>query len=287
MWTILNKSHISLISANEINQICKPLLRLGITTFIYIKNYKNGQVLHLSNRAGWLIHYYQKEFYRIDPLMNKSSIFPPGFFLWNTLDGRDIYYDAEIYFGITHGIVLARKNKAADEYYIFGGADNKTHFINVCINNLDLLGRFIFYFQNTAYSILKSAEKEKIVFSNDSIAKNVKNDGMVVNIPVVKSPQTYFNETREAFIQSTKMSGFKSEEIGNGLLSGRELDIIFYFLQNKTALEIGTAMNLSKKTVDWYLAEIRKRFKCASSKELKERLLAFDLGWGEITEIMG
>jgi hypothetical protein len=108
MQTILSKNHISLTSTREVNRICKPLLNLGINTFIYVKNYQNNQVIHLSNRLEWLRHYYQKSFYQIDPLMSKTDACSPGFILWNTLNGRDVYYDADKYFNVSHGIVLAK-----------------------------------------------------------------------------------------------------------------------------------------------------------------------------------
>jgi DNA-binding CsgD family transcriptional regulator len=79
------------------------------------------------------------------------------------------------------------------------------------------------------------------------------------------------------------MTSNKSVESKNSALSGRELEVVYYFLQDKTAAEMGDAMNISKKTIDWHLAEIRKKLKCSSSKNLKAKLLSDHFDWDEIT----
>lgn len=278
----LDKNHISLTSAKEVGRICKPLLNLGINTFVYIKNYKNNQVIHLSNRPEWLEHYYQKSFYKIDPLLSKTDACSPGFILWNTLSGRDVYYDANNYFNISHGIVLAKKSRGVIEYYLFGGQDNKTHFINTCINNLDLLERFTFYFKNAAYLTLRDADKQRIIIPGTSLIPAVNKKERAANIPIVSDSHSYFTEIRDAFIRNTKMTSNKSVESKNNVLSGRELEVVYYFLQDKTAAEIGDAMNISKKTIEWHLSEIRKKLKCFSSKILKAKLLSNHFDWDEI-----
>lgn len=57
-------------------------------------------------------------------------------------------------------------------------------------------------------------------------------------------------------------------------LSPREMDCLFYLLRNKTAKEIAKRLNLSYRTVEWHIANIRMKFQCATKTEIIEQAVS-------------
>ena len=175
---ILNKNHITLSSPAEIEEICAPLKKINIETFIYIKNYKNGKLIHLSNRGNWLEHFYERNFYKIGPFEKLKDIYKEGVLLWSHLSGKQVMREAKEYFNMAHGITIVEKNfDGSDEFYSFGAGKDNPEVVIFCLNNIDMLKRFILYFKCKAEKILKHAEQNKIILppncSNPSYYKSM------------------------------------------------------------------------------------------------------------------
>jgi len=83
MDTNLIKNHLVLTSVNQIDQICAPLKILGINYFSFVRSFKDGSHIRLSNNAQWTEHYYARGFYNIilKQVPNKDS-----HVLWSCID---------------------------------------------------------------------------------------------------------------------------------------------------------------------------------------------------------
>ncbi len=60
-------------------------------------------------------------------------------------------------------------------------------------------------------------------------------------------------------------------------LSKRESECLFFLLRGKTMKEIGCYLNISVKTVDYYLQQLRIKFDCHTRSQLVEKALACGL----------
>ena len=73
-------------------------------------------------------------------------------------------------------------------------------------------------------------------------------------------------ENRKLFFRTTSIRRFylQQEEYQNTKLSQREVDCIFYLIQNKTAIETAELMNISRRTVESYIENIKIKLACES-----------------------
>ncbi len=60
-------------------------------------------------------------------------------------------------------------------------------------------------------------------------------------------------------------------------LSTRESECLFFLLRGKTMKEIGSYLNISAKTVDYYLQQLRIKFDCHTRSQLVDKALACGL----------
>lgn len=56
------KKHIVLTSSESIREICGPLEKIKITYFSFVRSFKDGSHIRLSNNPAWTEHYYNREF---------------------------------------------------------------------------------------------------------------------------------------------------------------------------------------------------------------------------------
>lgn len=57
-------------------------------------------------------------------------------------------------------------------------------------------------------------------------------------------------------------------------LSPQEMHCLFHLLRSKSAKEIAKCLNLSHRTVEWHLANIRGKFQCTTKAEVIERAVS-------------
>lgn len=59
----------------------------------------------------------------------------------------------------------------------------------------------------------------------------------------------------------------------------RERQTIFYFLQGKTTAQVGVCLNLSPRTVEYYLKNMKSKLNCQRKSELIGKI--FEIGFTE------
>ena len=276
---ILNKNHITLSSPAEREEICAPLKKINIETFIYIKNYKNGKLIHLSNRGNWLEHFYERNFYKIGPFEKLKDIYKEGVLLWSHLSGKQVMREAKEYFNMAHGITIVEKNfDGSDEFYSFGAGKDNPEVVIFCLNNIDMLKRFILYFKCKAEKILKHAEQNKIILPDSKTIVTPKNKLIQKNSCVYKNKET---DLRKIFFRETQIGrkAFQCKQEKNVFLTGRELEVAIFLLDHYSANEIGNLLHISKRTVESHLVNLKEKMHCYSQEELKKVLLQNGLGF--------
>jgi hypothetical protein len=160
---LLRKDHITYSSGKDIAEICKPLDKLGITSFNYVRTYDDGSQINLANIPSWLEHFYNNEYYHIGAFERHPSNYQSGYALWPHLSGQKIFFDARTYFNIDNGITIIERQSNYCDFYYFGTTSDNHTIINFYLNNLDLLKRFILYFKDKADSIITKADKSRII----------------------------------------------------------------------------------------------------------------------------
>ncbi len=79
--------------------------------------------------------------------------------------------------------------------------------------------------------------------------------------------QYYFKQDHGRHYQLTP-------SIDQGQLSSREMDCLFYLLRNKSAKAIARRLDLSYRTVEWHIANVRLKLGCNNKTDLIERAVS-------------
>lgn len=252
----LASNHIFLTSSHDIADIVKPLHQLGITYFSYMKSDLKGGRIYLYNNSAILDSYLKGQYYlhgnkEGEPLGYKKQIC-----LWSTLPNQQEYDENIRARGIDHGMFIFEPSSDSLEAFAFATGKDNERVINTYLTRLDVIKNFTHYFKEKAGSIIKAAERNKIIlpFHNGKL-DTFENDGN--------------EDLHDDHLQFKDASHAAS-------LSKRQMECCKLLLQGKTLKEIADALCLSARTVEYYIGNVKNKLNCKNKAELIKKLLSYN-----------
>ncbi len=244
------KNHIPINSTPEVIELCRPLKKLNIDFFCFHRVFSDGSEIMLSNSGAWAEHFHRlgySTYASFQQIINGFEYFvwPHAHLKLETLRRFD---------NVHHGMTIFTKYSKNNEYIdACGFALSKNLEISIIVNNIDLLKRFATYFAHQASPIIKRCNNHKITPNASDIFFVSDNDGS----------NTMTRIDRIEFLSQTC-----SDTPFNQKLTKKELNCIDYLLLGKTANEIAKILNLSPRTVEGHLNNLKNKLGCYSKSEL-------------------
>ncbi len=275
---VINK-HPVLLHASDIEDICRPLSKLNISYFAHVNIDKAGQFSAVSNHPEFHKHYLQQGYHHAD-IHLANSVLTAKYIIWDSLvcsgESEQMNQDAEA-LNIRHTFTIIDKNATGDNFYHFSTHIKEHSFNQTYLSNIDLLEMFVSYFHacmNHSKKLLKAYEFKYSLDKSDAEC-NI-NTG---------SFSLCLGDTRAEFMRELSMprAGSKTEakrlQKNNALLIHKDtnqavalyrqqLKCMVLLMEGHTAREIADKINLSCRTVNHYLENLRNKLGCRTSKEL-------------------
>jgi hypothetical protein len=246
------QNHIALASSSQINEICKPLAKLGITYFSFVRSFQDGSHIRLSNNAAWTQHYYSRGFYNV---VTKQVPDAEGNLLWSTIDRYPLFHDASEFFDVDNGTVLVVTADDVVERYFFGSTRENKQVNYIYIHKLDLLKRFILYFKEVAGLLINQAAKTKII---------------IPKLNSIDEDQNYYNdELLQDFLEDIKITKVSIRTKGEDFyVSPNMAKILSLMKYGCCTKEISKKVGLTSKTVEGYRDKLKNQLDLGSSGNL-------------------
>lgn len=276
---LLPENHFSLKIVEEVNQLCYPLFntsvfkKYGIDYFIYSRYYADGSIYVLSTNDQVYTHFFNNN-YSLIPFI-QSELISNKFSYYPTLNNKyELFiqemYDMQNLFNVYHSLFLFELQNDYLDMFIYSSRLNSYGVINFYNNYFDILEKFSSYFRSQASKLIKKSNQHKIIlpekmrpdyiFSNDNNKMLVKKQEIEKNLAV-------------------KRYVLSSPKYENVHITRREGEILTYLTKGYTAKELAKLINISEKTIDAHLSNIKNRLGLTRKRELFEVALeinAFD-----------
>ena len=152
------ENHVSIKSANEVYEICKPLFdKFKLNYFDHTRVYPDGRFTTLTSDAKWCQHYFKKKY----PI--SSAIVDTGIHLWTNYVSAECVKDGEELFNHYNGITIFKKHEDYCEFYNFAAPKENSKVLDFYLNHLDILEQFFSCFQEKANHLESQASKERLL----------------------------------------------------------------------------------------------------------------------------
>lgn len=253
----------SLILAEKVESICQPLFkRYGINGFSYSRIFKDGSRSELWNNADALYHIFLRKKYinniytpdnytnneRYVYLSNKIKNFPDEIrkkYTKQLLEQKELFNN-------DHCFLIINKNNIFCEYFIFYMPEDFRSAINFYLNHLVELEKFAKNFKEQSKLLIKMADEEKIVKPWRNGYRNID----------LKSASNDSNlSDRSTYIKLTK----------------REMQVAQLIIEGKTAKESASHLDISMRTVESYIENIKNKLACNRKGDLIVKLIKSEL----------
>ncbi len=252
---ILNPDrHFFLTSSDKIDEIVRPLKDyFGITSFVFQKNFNDGSEIRLSNQPKWVHYFYETELYKSSLFERQPSDFVKTRLIWAGWPCPNTVLDKAREFNIDHGITFVEPCAEGCEFFFIGTAVGRTDVMAKYLANLDLLERFLDYFREKAKPLIEEAMHHKIIIPGK------------------------FDVASKLFC----IEDFKREDFLNALspieFTGRELECMRLLAKGYTQKMIAKALDISPRTVETYLNQVKGKTNSYSKGDLVKYLLKMPL----------
>jgi DNA-binding CsgD family transcriptional regulator len=265
-----NNSHASLqfnaSIENILLKICDPLFsNFNLTYFEYAHFLNDGTYLNFSTHLQWHQHYIEHfgSSTFVKTYVHQIYDNQTKYALWDNRPniGREKVFSQFISdscaYNIWHGFSIYEKHEASLEAYHFATSSENYEAINFYINRLDLLYHFILYFKDKADKLIDISDSSKLIALHDKSPLN--------------RPEKYVLKEQKIkdFVLQTAAKKF-SLNLTHGaiLISKREAECVLHLSANKTIKEIARSMDISPRTVESYLDNVKKKSNCSNKAEL-------------------
>lgn len=240
----IKSNHPFLTSTSDIIELSRPLRKIGIIYFSYTRICNTGERIYLTTHPEILKDYFLKRVYLIGNTESRPTRYTSQMVFWSTLHKQYIYDKMVRVRGIDHGFYMIIPGLNFCEFYGFAADKNNSAIINVYMNQIESLRKFIYFFNEQAATIIKNVTFNQIIlpFHNDSL-------GVIEN---------KINNMDQEFL-------FKPKDIK---LTQRQLECARHLIQGKKIREIGENLHLSARTVEFYINNIKTKLHCRTRAEL-------------------
>ncbi len=255
------KPYIQATSGQAMIDLCRPLTeRFGIHFLLYVRTYKNGKRFSLTTHSDWDDYFYKHKLYQISAFEKVSASYQPGYYLWSTLPGQQVF-NAAREFNIDHGITVVTSHENYTEFCHFATTKGNSKVLNLYISNPEVLQRFIAYFNDHAKKIIHKA-KDNLTFLPNNLAQSDESFNFFNKNNLVSDFLSHIN-AHKCYLKTL------SEEV---LLTKREGQCLSWLLKGKSMQEVAMIEGISKRTVEAHMEQTKRKLGCYKSFQLGYKL---------------
>lgn len=252
------QSHVTFTSVSDMVQITKPLAAIGLSYFTFDRTYQDGSHLRLTNAGKWIESYYRTELYKAAIFEKDPRLFCSGFVFWSWLS-REPIYSAAAEHDIDHGLTIIEKHEQYSDFFHFGTTTDNFISPEELIPKIELLYRFIAFFKQKLRPLIMEAENTRII------------------LPVAQEKKILLTDLRRqgdvrqlsGLLKKTEVSRlYLGDNFDNAYLTRREIDILWLLTEGEKPVEIAKKLDLSNRTLETHVKNIKDKFKCNTLFEL-------------------
>lgn len=260
MQEALIKDHTFYKYADQVNAICKELFTSTPVNYFCIgRAYSNGDYGGLLSDKAWAYHYLKNDFQQLGVEHQLASQHATHFF-WNLTNIKPIcpksqaMYDAAIQFKHGSGVIFVSAYPEYHEACLLTTSNDVFSNDPFLIENLNLLKRFILYFKDQMYGHQELLAAFSKRYSNE-LSTDQPTD-------ISKSQKLEIN------IKKYYLGGLFNDLS----FSQREAECLKHLANGKSAKQIARLLNLSPRTVETHVNNIKLKTDCSTLQELLTKL---------------
>lgn len=247
-----------------ISDICKPIFNyLGINYFGYGRAYKDRTMFDLSSNPLWVDHFVKEKYVGIG---FDGKPFHSGIYTFYSSLGEIMpiqqFVTASQVFNMHYPLVIVNKFESYYEYFHLATHKNNSKIYDFYFNNPDIIQQITKYFKKQAAHLIESSHKNRVLLP----AEFINSFDILDNNP--SSPTTEKTLSFSTTFNNVNVNQNRNTKI----LSPRQHLCASLYIKGYSAKQIAQELNLSYRTVEYYISVIKRKLYCHTKEDLRKKL---------------
>ena len=243
---------------DRLQELCTPLSsHLGISYFRYMKFFYDGKYLSLCNRSDYNQFYLEKVLSfgeNFSSAVKKLQSRESYYYVWPT-HSKDYILSALCDFNIWNGLTFFIRGNQYIEGWSFATNKNNNEAISCYLNNLPFLQHFIVFLSASISDFLNCPHNKLATFDQSPFDADFFDKSISHNF--------------DQFIKETEITSIELESENDLVhLTRRELSCLLYLSAGMSAKEIGIKLEISPRTVEYYINQVKIKTRCNYKSDL-------------------
>jgi len=225
---LLNEKHLTFTQLPDLLSICRPFLQqCGLNAFFILDFSVPGQAAVITTHPS------VNQYFFANQLIARGDELKPGIRFMPSSSACQARAEMGRRFNVDNGLEIVKKKGEGSIIYGFASSCEKPDMVNYYFNHLERLEQFIAEFQDRAKPMIVHAKQNPILIPghNHLIKDNI------------EQPKKITVNTGNLLVN----------------ISHREIEVLVALYQGLTAKETAQRMNLSHRTVEAYLENIKNK----------------------------
>lgn len=242
----------------KIINYCRPILEnFGVSHFWYHRISDDGSYTCLGSNLPWIDYYFSESLYLPNPFLRDPRTQEAGVRFVQKLGDYSYLKSKNIgdsSFAINQSLILLEKFDGYVEGYGFASHIDKEHFETLCLNELGILKCFAKHFRQEFSPVISDMSEEPVNMAT-LIGQDFFADSCETKIPSID---------RGSILEQFQLSEVLS-------LTHRESQVLLLVSKGLFAIQIAEYLQLSKRTVEHYIENVKNKLNCYSKAELIQK----------------
>ncbi len=248
------RNNITFTSVPDITAITEPLKKIGLGYFTFDRTYKDGSHIRLTNAGKWIESYYRKKLYDVAIFERDPKLFSDGYVFWAWLKREPVYSAAHEH-NIAHGLTITQSHDLYCDFFHFGTTCDNFISPEILVTRLNNLYRFIALFKEKARQTIIAAEATRFILP-------------ITALQHIKLADIKHKDQLNIFKMTDISRLYLGDELDNVYLTRREIEILGLLTSGKKPVDISKQFELSERTMETHIKNIKTKFKCNTLFEL-------------------
>lgn len=235
----LSKLH-TLVHSSHVQKVCAPLLKLGINYFSMLRIYDDKKVIRLANQNAWTEYTHQENLYS---RTNQLPLYPSHYVGVNQVVDENVLNIIKDY-GSEQGFMINFRYEDYVDRYYFCFTLGQGFMQSMVLERLEVLYQFLAYFHEQTQTLILDIQKNQPVYVSDfPVADEGKNINALIN----------------SFLDEVSLKHLTLNIKGQAIkLTSQKIQLIQLWQQGLTAKKIAKETQLSYRTVQFYLQQLKE-----------------------------
>lgn len=247
----LSKLH-TLVHSSHIQKVCAPLLKLGINYFSMLRIYDDKRVIRLANQNAWTEYTHQENLYS---RTNQLPLYPSHYVGVNQVVDENVLNIIKDY-GSEQGFMINFRYEDYVDRYYFCFTLGQGFMQSIVLERLEVLYQFLAYFHEQTNPLILDIKKNQPVYVSD------------LSLPA-HDDEVKMNALIDSFLDEVSLKHFSLNIKGQAItLSAQKIHLVQLWQRGLTAKRIAQETQLSYRTVQFYLQQLREDLKSVGIDDL-------------------